>query len=170
MVVFKVGDSHRSSRGSEVGASKLKVEMEPTFAVVEILGDDPLTRAQGQEAVGSSFGSEDLRGGGEELPEKSQDRETEDVVKSAFVLEANVKLAPRGAPANKLLVSVLPSRVGGLRAKNKTQVIGEKERTTLFKSMSGPWRTSAQKFSSSHCQRGIRTVLGMLRERPDMSR
>ena len=75
MVVFKVGDSHSSSRCSEVGASKLEVEMAPAFEVVKILGDDPLAKARSEEAVGYGFGSEDLRRGGEELPEKFQDKD-----------------------------------------------------------------------------------------------
>ena len=95
MVVFKVGDSHRGCRGSEIDASKLEVKMEPTFEVVKIFGDDPLTRAWGEEAMGSGFRSKNLRRGRDELPEKSQDREAEDLVKSAFVLEANIELAPQ---------------------------------------------------------------------------
>ena len=56
-----MGDSQRSSRGSKVGTSELKVEMKPAFKVVKILGDDPLARARSEKAVSSRFHSEDLR-------------------------------------------------------------------------------------------------------------
>ena len=126
-----MGDSQSGGGRSEIGISELKVEVKPAFKVVKILGGDPLARAWSEEVVGSRFRSEDLRGRGEKLPEKSQDRETEDVVKSAFVLETNIKLAPRGASTNKLLVGVLPSRLGGPRAKCKAKILGGKREDDL---------------------------------------
>ena len=64
--------------------------MEPAFEVEQIFRGNPLARTRSKKAVGSGFGSEDFGGGGDELPEESQDREAEGVVKSTFVLKANV--------------------------------------------------------------------------------
>ena len=115
LVVFKVGDSHRGSGRNEIDASELEVEMKPTFEIVKVFRSNPLTRTRRKDAVGSGFSGKNLKRGRDELPEKAQDREAEDVVKSTFVFEANIELAPRSASADKLLVSILPSRVGGFR-------------------------------------------------------
>ena len=128
MVVFEVGDSHRCCRGSEIDASKFEVKMKPTFEIVKIFGSDPLTRARSEEAVGSGFGGKDLRRGRDKLPEKTQDREAEDVVKSTFVFEANIELTPRGASVNKLQMGVLPSRIGGLKTEDKAKVFRRKKK------------------------------------------
>ena len=97
--------------------------MVPTFEVEQIFRGNPLARTRSKKAVGSGFGSEDFGGGGDELPEESQDREAEGVVKSTFVLEANVELAVRSTSANELGVSVLPSGIGGLGTEDEAEVL-----------------------------------------------
>ena len=93
LVVFKVGNSQGGSSSSEIDASEFEVKMEPTFEVEEVFGSNPLTRTRSKEAVSSGFSGKNLGGGRDELPEKAQDREAEDVVKSTFVFEANIELA-----------------------------------------------------------------------------
>jgi hypothetical protein len=97
--------------------------MVPAFEVKQIFRGDPMARTRSEKAVGSGFGGEDFGGGGDELPEEPQDREAEGVVKSTFVLKANIKLAVRSASANELGVGVLPSGIGGLRTKDEAEVL-----------------------------------------------
>ena len=101
LVVFELGNPQSGGSRSEVDASELKVKMKPTLEVEKVFGDNPLTRARGKEAVGSGLGGKDIGRRRNELPEKAQDREAENVIESTFTLEANVQLAVRSASANK---------------------------------------------------------------------
>jgi hypothetical protein len=71
LVIFELSNPQSGSGRSEVDASEFEVKMEPTFEVVKIFRGNPLARTRSKKAVSSGFGSEDFRGGGDELPEET---------------------------------------------------------------------------------------------------